>query len=277
PAEMLVSTPLAASTSSALSNAGCESACVSMPMNSGPPIARSRRRSQIACVIASTCASLNVPSSEEPRWPEVPKRTRSPATAASGRRSKKADRSASTATSADSGSRSPGCVKAPPLTPRFLRARGRRRVKPYRPASGCLASELPVVLFIVLVDVAAEQAQVLQLFVVGRVRVPHGVVVTQRPGVGERPRLTEAFAVVARVGAARIAVGRDDPVDADVQARLHRVAARAGALSGTPRIAVARQVTVADVGAGGIRSRAAHVIAIARRQPAEVVAHAGPA
>ena len=36
PAETIVATPFAASTSSAVSNAGCDSAWVSAPMNSGP-------------------------------------------------------------------------------------------------------------------------------------------------------------------------------------------------------------------------------------------------
>ena len=36
PAEIMTSTPLAASTSSALANAGADSACVSKPMNNGP-------------------------------------------------------------------------------------------------------------------------------------------------------------------------------------------------------------------------------------------------
>jgi hypothetical protein len=48
PVEIIVSTPFAASTSSALSNAGCDSACVSKPMNSGPSMPLLWRYSQIA-------------------------------------------------------------------------------------------------------------------------------------------------------------------------------------------------------------------------------------
>ena len=88
PAEITVSTPFAARTSSALSNAGSDSAWVSMPMNSGPLIPAEERYSQIACVIASTCHSLKLRSSEVPRWPEVPNVTRSPRTLGSGRSAK---------------------------------------------------------------------------------------------------------------------------------------------------------------------------------------------
>ena len=52
----MVGTPLAASTSSALALAGPDSAWVSMPRNSGPVIPLALRWSQIACVIAHTCA-----------------------------------------------------------------------------------------------------------------------------------------------------------------------------------------------------------------------------
>ena len=69
------STPFAASTSSALANAGSESACVSMPRNSGPSIRLPARYSQIACVMARMCHSLKERSKDEPRWPEVPKLT----------------------------------------------------------------------------------------------------------------------------------------------------------------------------------------------------------
>ena len=53
-------TPLAASTSSALTCAGSESACVSAPRNSGPSIPCAARYSQIAWVMARMWSSLNV-------------------------------------------------------------------------------------------------------------------------------------------------------------------------------------------------------------------------
>ena len=84
PFDIMTSTPLAASTSSALSKAGLDSACVSKPMNSGPDIPSCRRYRQIAWVIASTCASLKVLSKDDPRCPEVPKATRWAATWGSG-------------------------------------------------------------------------------------------------------------------------------------------------------------------------------------------------
>ena len=62
-----------------------ESACVSFPRYSGPSMPCCVRYSQIACVIASTCASLNVRASDDPRWPLVPKLTRSAGAALSGR------------------------------------------------------------------------------------------------------------------------------------------------------------------------------------------------
>ena len=71
-----VVTPLAASTSSAVRCAGADSAWVSLPMYSGPSMPWLDRCSQIACVMARMCASLNEPRSEEPRWPLVPKATR---------------------------------------------------------------------------------------------------------------------------------------------------------------------------------------------------------
>ncbi len=82
---IIVSTPFAARTSSALANAGADSACVSMPTNSGPVVPWRARYSQIACVMARMCHSLKARSNEEPRCPEVPKLTRSAATAGSGR------------------------------------------------------------------------------------------------------------------------------------------------------------------------------------------------
>src|SRR5690606_21515199 len=134
------------------------------------------------------------------------------------------------------------------------------------------ASARPVVFFVV-----AEQPEVLQLLVVGRARVPDGIVVAQRIGIGKRSRITEPLDVFARVGDARIASGRHDAVDADVEARLRGVAACTGTLSGPPRIAVARQVAVTDVGPRGVRPRDTHVFARSGRQVAEVVAQAGPA
>jgi hypothetical protein len=85
PAASITSTPLPASTSSALAAAGSESAWVSMPRKSGPSMPFFLRYRQIACVIASTCRSLNEVSNDEPRCPEVPKATRCAATAGSGR------------------------------------------------------------------------------------------------------------------------------------------------------------------------------------------------
>ncbi len=71
-----VSTPLAASTSSAVCCAGSDAACVSMPRNSGARDAALRAvLSQIACVMARMCASLKAPSSAAPRWPLVPNAT----------------------------------------------------------------------------------------------------------------------------------------------------------------------------------------------------------
>ena len=72
---MMVSTPFAASTSSAVRCAGAETAWVSFPIYSGPSIPCPRRYSQMACVMARMCASLNVPCSGEPRCPLVPKLT----------------------------------------------------------------------------------------------------------------------------------------------------------------------------------------------------------
>jgi hypothetical protein len=82
-----VSTPFAASTSSAERSAGAEAACVSAPRNSGPVMPARARYSQIACVMARMWASLNAPSSAAPRWPLVPKATRSRGLSGSGRRS----------------------------------------------------------------------------------------------------------------------------------------------------------------------------------------------
>jgi hypothetical protein len=72
----MVSTPLAAKTSSALARAGSESGWVSMPMNSGPVMPASVRCWQIAWAMARMWDSLKAVSKAEPRWPEVPKATR---------------------------------------------------------------------------------------------------------------------------------------------------------------------------------------------------------
>ena len=83
-----VRTPLAASTCSAVSCAGPDSAWVSLPMNSGPVMPCPARYSTIACVIAAMWSSLNEVFSEEPRCPEVPNATRWSGFPASGVRSK---------------------------------------------------------------------------------------------------------------------------------------------------------------------------------------------
>src|SRR5512139_5087 len=84
----MTSTPLAASTSRAVKKAGSDSACVSRPTKSGPSMPQPARYSQIAWVIASTCASLKVPLSDEPRWPLVPKLTRCAGSPGSGTRAR---------------------------------------------------------------------------------------------------------------------------------------------------------------------------------------------
>src|SRR6266851_5391371 len=68
---MIVSAPFAASTSSAVRSAGPDTACVSLPMYSGPSMPRPRRYSQIAWVVARMCASVKEPRSGEPRCPLV--------------------------------------------------------------------------------------------------------------------------------------------------------------------------------------------------------------
>jgi hypothetical protein len=68
-------TPLAASTSSALRVAGSESACGSMPRNTGPSTPWPRRYSQIAWLMATMWSSLKAVFRLEPRWPEVPNAT----------------------------------------------------------------------------------------------------------------------------------------------------------------------------------------------------------
>ena len=84
PRASMTSTPLAASTSSALASAGTESACVSMPRNSGPSISCCFRYRQMAWVMARMCHSLKALSNAEPRCPEVPKATRCSGTEGSG-------------------------------------------------------------------------------------------------------------------------------------------------------------------------------------------------
>ncbi len=69
-------TPFAASTSSALTWAGSDSACVSAPRYSGPAMPSPARYSQIACVVARMWSSLNVAASADPRCPDVPNVTR---------------------------------------------------------------------------------------------------------------------------------------------------------------------------------------------------------
>src|SRR5215470_9329873 len=62
-----------------------------MPRKSGPLIACARRYSQIACVIARMCHSLNERSKDDPRWPDVPKLTCWPRTEGSRRSVKYAE------------------------------------------------------------------------------------------------------------------------------------------------------------------------------------------
>ena len=72
---MYTSARFAASTSSATRSAGRESAWVSLPIKIGPVIPWVRRYSQIACVMARMCDSVNVAFKLVPRWPLVPKLT----------------------------------------------------------------------------------------------------------------------------------------------------------------------------------------------------------
>jgi hypothetical protein len=60
-------TPWAASTSKAVSRAGTDSACVSMPTNTGPVTPCSRRYSTKAWVTARMWFSLKAVLREEPR------------------------------------------------------------------------------------------------------------------------------------------------------------------------------------------------------------------
>ena len=83
-----VETPFAPSTSSAVSCAGSERACVSLPRKSGPLVPCALRYSHTAWVTARMCASLNARLSDEPRCPLVPNATRCSGTAGSGRSSK---------------------------------------------------------------------------------------------------------------------------------------------------------------------------------------------
>jgi hypothetical protein len=75
-ASTITRTSLAASTSSALTCAGSDSACVSAPRYSGPSIPSPARYSQIACVVARMWSSLNVAVNADPRCPDVPNDTR---------------------------------------------------------------------------------------------------------------------------------------------------------------------------------------------------------
>ena len=81
---MRVSMPAAARTSRAVRHAGSLRACVSRPMNRGPLMPWEARYSMIAAVMAMMCASLNLPSNEAPRWPDVPNATRCPTSVGSG-------------------------------------------------------------------------------------------------------------------------------------------------------------------------------------------------
>ena len=83
-ASTMTRTSLAASTSSALTCAGSESACVSAPRYSGPSIPWVARYSQIAWVVARMWSSLNVAVNADPRCPDVPNDTRCPASPGSG-------------------------------------------------------------------------------------------------------------------------------------------------------------------------------------------------
>jgi hypothetical protein len=74
-ASTTTSTPCAASTSAIVRSAGPDSACVSRPRNSGPSIPWASRYRHTAALMATTCASVKLPSSELPRWPEVPNAT----------------------------------------------------------------------------------------------------------------------------------------------------------------------------------------------------------
>ena len=82
---IIVSTALAASTSKALTQAGSESACVSMARNSGPLIPSCLRYWQMACVMARIWDSLNDSVDDDPRCPDVPNATRCARTPGSGR------------------------------------------------------------------------------------------------------------------------------------------------------------------------------------------------
>ena len=75
-ASTMTMTSLAASTSSALTCAGSDSACVSAPRYSGPSILWLARYSQIAWVVARMWSSLNVAVKADPRCPDVPNDTR---------------------------------------------------------------------------------------------------------------------------------------------------------------------------------------------------------
>ncbi len=75
PASTRISIPWALKTLIAVWNAGSDSACVSRATNSGPVMPCALRWRAIASLIAFTWASVNVPLSEVPRWPDVPNET----------------------------------------------------------------------------------------------------------------------------------------------------------------------------------------------------------
>ena len=69
----------------AVTKAGSDKACVSMPRKSGPSMPSLLRCTQIACVTARMWASLNEPLKADPRCPDVPNVTRCAGLAGSGR------------------------------------------------------------------------------------------------------------------------------------------------------------------------------------------------
>ena len=77
-------TPFAAKTSSAVTHAGSDRACVSLPRNSGPAIPCAARCSQMAWLVAAMWSSLKAHRSDDPRCPEVPNATRCDGTDGSG-------------------------------------------------------------------------------------------------------------------------------------------------------------------------------------------------
>lgn len=130
-----VCTPLAASTCSAVSCAGPDSAWVSLPMNSGPVMPCPARYSTIACVIAAMWSSLNEVFSEEPRCPEVPNATRWSGFPASGARSKYAATRSSMSTRSLGWATVPARLVMPPnLVP---------KARPVRPCAARFRASAP--------------------------------------------------------------------------------------------------------------------------------------